>query len=221
MLLVHFLRDQLGLTGTHWGCDTSNCGTCVVWLDGEPVKSCTVLAAMAGGPRGADRRGAGARRAARPRTSRVHGLPRAAVRVLHAGHDDDRAGRCLDRNPNPSERTDPGGHLRPDLPLHRLRHTSSGPSCGPPPASPPTTVGSSHDHGREPSRGSFVDNDQKPVGYGRMLRKEDPRFIRGLGHYCDDMQLPGMLHCAILRSPVAHARIVAHRHAARPAPTRR
>src|SRR5699024_7736333 len=49
-LLVHFLRDQLQLTGTHWGCDTSNCGVCVVWLDGEPVKSCTVLAAMAGGP---------------------------------------------------------------------------------------------------------------------------------------------------------------------------
>jgi aerobic carbon-monoxide dehydrogenase small subunit len=49
ILLVHFLRDTLGLTGTHWGCDTSNCGTCVVWLDGEPVKSCTVLAAMASG----------------------------------------------------------------------------------------------------------------------------------------------------------------------------
>ena len=49
MLLVHFLRDVLGLTGTHWGCDTSNCGTCVVWVDGEPVKSCTHLAAMAGG----------------------------------------------------------------------------------------------------------------------------------------------------------------------------
>jgi len=49
LLLVHFLRDQLALTGTHWGCDTSNCGACVVWLDGEPVKSCTVLAAMAGG----------------------------------------------------------------------------------------------------------------------------------------------------------------------------
>lgn len=49
MLLVHFLRDQLHLTGTHWGCDTSNCGTCVVQLDGEPVKSCTVLAAMASG----------------------------------------------------------------------------------------------------------------------------------------------------------------------------
>ncbi len=49
LLLVHLLRDQLALTGTHWGCDTSNCGACAVWLDGEPVKSCTVLAAMAGG----------------------------------------------------------------------------------------------------------------------------------------------------------------------------
>ena len=49
VLLVHFLRDQVGLTGTHWGCDTSNCGTCVVLLDGEPVKSCTVLAVMASG----------------------------------------------------------------------------------------------------------------------------------------------------------------------------
>ncbi len=49
LLLVHFLRDHLGLTGTHWGCDTSNCGACVVHMDGEAVKSCTVLAAMAGG----------------------------------------------------------------------------------------------------------------------------------------------------------------------------
>jgi aerobic carbon-monoxide dehydrogenase small subunit len=49
LLLVHFIRENLGLTGTHWGCDTSNCGTCVLWMDGEPVKSCTVLAAMADG----------------------------------------------------------------------------------------------------------------------------------------------------------------------------
>jgi carbon-monoxide dehydrogenase small subunit len=48
-LLVHFLRDNLGLTGTHWGCDTSNCGACIVLVDGEPVKSCTMLAAMADG----------------------------------------------------------------------------------------------------------------------------------------------------------------------------
>ena len=49
LLLVHFLRDELRLTGTHWGCDTSNCGTCVVLMDGEPVKSCTVLTATAAG----------------------------------------------------------------------------------------------------------------------------------------------------------------------------
>lgn len=49
VLLVHYIREVLGLTGTHWGCDTSNCGTCVVLMDGEPVKSCTVLAAMADG----------------------------------------------------------------------------------------------------------------------------------------------------------------------------
>jgi aerobic carbon-monoxide dehydrogenase small subunit len=49
LLLIHFIRDELGLTGSHWGCDTSNCGACVVWLDETPVKSCTVLAAMADG----------------------------------------------------------------------------------------------------------------------------------------------------------------------------
>jgi aerobic carbon-monoxide dehydrogenase small subunit len=48
-LLVHFIRDTPGLTGTHWGCDTSNCGACVVLMDGKPVKSCTMLAAMAVG----------------------------------------------------------------------------------------------------------------------------------------------------------------------------
>ena len=48
-LLVHFIREQLGQTGTHWGCDTSNCGVCVVSVDGQPVKSCTMLAAMADG----------------------------------------------------------------------------------------------------------------------------------------------------------------------------
>ena len=49
LLLVHFLRDELRLTGTHWGCDTSNCGACTVLMDGRPVKSCTVLAATSEG----------------------------------------------------------------------------------------------------------------------------------------------------------------------------
>ncbi len=49
MLLVHFLRDVAGLTGTHIGCDSTNCGACTVLLDGKAVKSCTVLAAQASG----------------------------------------------------------------------------------------------------------------------------------------------------------------------------
>ena len=48
-LLVHFLRDTAGLTGTNIGCDTTSCGACTVLLDGESVKSCTVLAAQADG----------------------------------------------------------------------------------------------------------------------------------------------------------------------------
>jgi carbon-monoxide dehydrogenase small subunit len=49
MLLVHWLRDKLDLTGTHIGCDTSSCGACTVLVDGTPVKSCTVLAVQADG----------------------------------------------------------------------------------------------------------------------------------------------------------------------------
>ena len=49
LLLVHFLRQTLGMTGTHVGCDTTSCGACTVLLDGTPVKSCTVLAVQADG----------------------------------------------------------------------------------------------------------------------------------------------------------------------------
>ena len=84
VLLVHFIRDDLGLTGTHWGCDTSNCGTCVVLMDGEPVKSCTVLAAMADGHEVRTVEGLAAGGDARPGAAGLHGGARAAVRLLHA-----------------------------------------------------------------------------------------------------------------------------------------
>ncbi len=51
LLLVHLLRENLRLTGTHIGCDTTHCGACTVLLDGEPVKSCTILAVQADGAR--------------------------------------------------------------------------------------------------------------------------------------------------------------------------
>jgi carbon-monoxide dehydrogenase small subunit len=49
LLLLHFIRETIELHGTHWGCDTSNCGACVVLMDGKPIKSCTTLAVMAEG----------------------------------------------------------------------------------------------------------------------------------------------------------------------------
>src|SRR4051812_30816724 len=49
LLLVHLLRQGLGLTGTHTGCDTTNCGACTVLFDGKPIKSCTMLAVQADG----------------------------------------------------------------------------------------------------------------------------------------------------------------------------
>src|SRR3954466_10215100 len=50
--------------------------------------------------------------------------------------------------------------------------------------------------------------EERPIGFGRLKRKEDPRFVRGAGKFVDDIKLPGMLHGAVLRSPLAHARIV-------------
>ena len=214
LLLVHFLRDHLGLTGTHWGCDTSNCGTCVVWLDGEPVKSCTVLAAMAGGHEVRTVEGLEQDGELDPVQRGLHGVPRPAVRLLHAGDDDDRPGAARPQ-PRPDRAGDPRGDLRPDLPLHRLRHDRPLGAVGrrhearPRHPQPSETVGERVVTTIEDAPDArSTDNDQKPVGHGRMLRKEDPRFIRGKGHYVDDIQLPGMLHLAILRSPVAHARIV-------------
>ena len=111
LLLVHFLRDELRLTGTHWGCDTSNCGTCVVLMDGEPAKSCTVLAATASELRDHDGRGPRARRRPRPRPAGLPRGARAAVRVLHAGHDAHRAG-AAGPQPGPDRRGDPRRDLR-------------------------------------------------------------------------------------------------------------
>ena len=121
LLLVHFLRDQLGLTGTHWGCDTSNCGACAVWLDGEPVKSCTVLAAMAGGHEVRTVEGLEQFGELDAVQQRLHGVPRAAVRLLYAGHADD-GPRPARPQPGPVRAGDPRGDLRPGLPVHRLRH---------------------------------------------------------------------------------------------------
>src|ERR1051325_11974430 len=66
LLLAHLLRQALNLTGTHTGCDTTNCGACTVLVDGTPVKSCTMLAVQADGRQVTTVEGLGARGAAPP-----------------------------------------------------------------------------------------------------------------------------------------------------------
>ena len=102
LLLVHFLRDTLGLTGTHVGCDTSNCGACTVHLDGEAVKSCTVLAVQADGAEVTTIEGLAPRATCircRRRSGRTTACSAATARpgMIMAAAD------LLARNPNPTE----------------------------------------------------------------------------------------------------------------------
>jgi carbon-monoxide dehydrogenase small subunit len=102
LLLVHALRDHLGLTGTHVGCDTSNCGACTVHMDGRPVKSCTVLAVQADGVNVTTIEGMGTPEDLHPLQEAFwndHGLQcgycTPGMIMAAAG--------LLDRNPNPTE----------------------------------------------------------------------------------------------------------------------
>jgi carbon-monoxide dehydrogenase small subunit len=102
LLLVHALRDKLGLTGTHVGCDTSNCGACTVHLDGLAVKSCTVLAVQADGGEVTTIEGLGTPDALHPVQEAFwehHGLQcgYCTPGMIMAGAD------LLKRNPDPSE----------------------------------------------------------------------------------------------------------------------
>jgi carbon-monoxide dehydrogenase small subunit len=102
LLLVHLLRDRLGLTGAKVGCDTSNCGACTVHLDGDAVKSCTVLAVQADGAEVTTIEGLGS-------VSELHSLQAAfwEHHGLQCGYCTPgmimAAADLLKRNPNPSE----------------------------------------------------------------------------------------------------------------------
>ena len=102
LLLVHALRDQLGLTGTHVGCDTSNCGACTIRLDGRAVKSCTLFAVQADGAELTTIEGLGSDDALHPLQEAFwndHGLQCGFCTpgmIMSAA-------ALLDENPNPSE----------------------------------------------------------------------------------------------------------------------
>jgi carbon-monoxide dehydrogenase small subunit len=102
LLLVHYLRDRLGLTGTHVGCDTTNCGACTVHLNGEAVKSCTVLAVQADGAEVTTIEGMATDGVLHPLQEafwKKHGLQcgYCTPGMIMAAAD------LLERNPNPSE----------------------------------------------------------------------------------------------------------------------
>ncbi len=120
LLLVHLIREVFRLTGTHIGCDTSHCGACTVLLDGEPVKSCTVLAVQADGSPDQDRRGARAGRQAAPDPRGLHREARPAMRLLHAGHADDEL-RAAGAQQEPQRAGNPRGNLGKPVPVHGLR----------------------------------------------------------------------------------------------------
>ena len=102
LLLVHYLRETCGLKATNIGCDTTSCGACTVLLDGEAVKSCTVLAVQADGVPSRRSRGCPARTARCTRAAGISGRARAAVRLLHPRHGDGGgrpAGRAIRTRP--------------------------------------------------------------------------------------------------------------------------
>ena len=204
LLLVHFIRETLRLTGTHIGCDTSHCGACTVLLDGKPVKSCTVLAVQADGRKVMTVEGleqGGKLDPIQEGFYQEHGLQ---CGYCTPGHDDDELRAAARRIASAERARDPPGHLRQPLPVHRLReHRQVRPARGRCQALARRAGEVGGAMATEPKTSAAVG------GMGHSVkRKEDPRFIRGQGNYVDDIQLPGMLHMDIVRSPYAHAKIL-------------
>ena len=196
-LLIHFLRDDLSVTGAHVGCDTTQCGACTVHLDGRAVKSCTVLAVQADGAA----------------VDTVESLSQAGDgehRLLSAfrEHHALQCGFCtpgmimsslelLRREPHPSEE-----RIRAWLKGNFCRCTGYQHIVEAIRAAAETTA----------VRGAAeVATPQAARFFGRSLtRREDDHHLRGRGRFTDDVRpadAAGALHVALLRSPHAHARI--------------
>ena len=140
LLLVHLLRDQLGLTGTHVGCDTTNCGACTVHLDGEAVKSCTVLAVQADGAEVTTIEGLGHRRRPAPAAGGVLGRSTASSAATARPGMIMAAADLLERNPEPDRGRDPPRARGQPLPLHRLPQHRRG-ACRSTPPRPAASAG--------------------------------------------------------------------------------
>ena len=119
MLLVQYLREKLGKTGTVIGCDTSNCGACTVHLDGRSVKSCNVLAVQANGHEVTTIEGLAQDGELHKVQAAFHECHAPPVRLLYAG-DDHAVDRPAERQPEPERGRDPARARGQPVPLHRL-----------------------------------------------------------------------------------------------------
>ena len=201
-LLIHFLRDDLDLTGSHVGCDTGNCGACSVILDGTLVKSCMLLAVQADGSS----------------IETVEGLAQddelTPLQQAFSDHHALQCGYCtpgmlmsatalLRENPTPERRGDREGDPGEHLPLHGLLEHLQGGQGGLRPGggrvSETTTVA-------EPL---VVEQTETKPGYAgqNVPRKEDKRLVQGEGVFFDDVKRHNMGYVHFVRSPYAHAKI--------------
>ena len=200
-LLVHFIRDELELTGTHIGCDTGNCGACTVIYDGQAAKSCMLLAIQADGARVETVEGLASE-------GELHPLQRAfsAHHALQCGYCTPgmlmSAKSLLDNNPEPTRARGPARGAGEHLSLHRLLEHLRGRD------------------GREQRGGRVTETvttnealvveetETKPGFIGQNVpRKEDQRLVQGEGIFIDDMKRHGMGFVHFVRSPYAHAKI--------------
>ena len=190
-LLIHFLRDDLSITGPHIGCETSHCGACTVDLDGKSVKSCTVFAVQANG---ADIRtiegianADGTLHALQEGFREMHGLQcgfctpgmiTRAYRLAPGESKSDRGGNSL-------------RHLRQSVPLHRLSEHRQSHSIRRRQAQRRAVPGGRRMNDMTPTS---AERAVKLEGIGcKRKRVEDVRFTQGKGNYVDDVKLPGML----------------------------
>ena len=190
-LLVYFLRETLGLTGTNVGCDTSSCGACTVLVDGESVKSCTMLAVQAEG------------RAVTTIEAMADGDQMHPIQdAFHRNHGL-QCGFCtpgmvmaaasyLKENPDPDGGAGAHGPRGQPVPVHRLpQHREVHPRRR------------RSDERREGVGGDMAVT-ERFVGQP-VLRKEDPELLTGQARFVENLSAPGMVWMVVVRSPYAHA----------------
>ncbi len=195
-LLIHFLRDDLDLTGSHIGCDTGNCGACSVIFDGVLAKSCMLLAVQANGASIETVEGLERGRRADAAAAGLQRAPRAPVRLLHAGDADERD-RAAAREPEPVRGRDQEGAAGQHLPLHRLLEHRRGRA----------SRWRSDAEMSETTLAPAPVEVQKGWGGQSVKRKEDKRLLQGEGVFVDDIKRHGMGYLHFVRSPYAHAHI--------------